>query len=406
MTAWPTVSVVVVSHSRPHDLPKTLKALALQRYTNFEIIVVTDQPVADVEPVRNLREVLHLTEPNISRARNLGLAASRGDIVAFCDDDSAPECSWLVNLVTGFEHPRVASAGGFVRGGNGVSFQSRAVLFDRNGNDRTVALPDTSLRIFAPMAGGTLKTIGTNCAFRRDRLAAIGGFDEAYRYYLDEADVNMRLAKAGWMSAVVPLAEVHHTTAPGLYRNQRRVPKTLYEIGASHAYFLRCHSGLSDITAALQHVSGDHHRRLLKLFMLGLIGKADIEALLLTLEAGFAEGRTRQPEPGKIPAAEPWKAPDEQPPVPMVISATPLNRFRKLRQAARLAGEGREITFLDMDYSPRPLSVRFHKDGFWHHRLGIWGRDERPGPWRPAGIRTRIRRELERIRSKRGPLPE
>ncbi|MCB2152739.1 MAG: glycosyltransferase, partial [Rhodobacteraceae bacterium] len=59
-------------------------------------------------------------------ARNLGLAAAAGEIVAFIDDDAVPEPRWLARLTAPFADPGIAAAGGFVVGRNGISFQWRA----------------------------------------------------------------------------------------------------------------------------------------------------------------------------------------------------------------------------------------------------------------------------------------
>ena len=51
-------------------------------------------------------------------------------------------------------------------------------------------------------------------AVRRDVLARLGGFDEAYHYYLDETDLNWRLHLGGYQTQLVPLAQVVHGFAP------------------------------------------------------------------------------------------------------------------------------------------------------------------------------------------------
>jgi len=77
-------------------------------------------------------------------------------------------------------------------------------------------------------------------------LVAIGGFDPAFRYFLDETDVNMRLAKAGHATAIVPLAEVHHGFAASRFRRDDRVPRDLSQIGASWTVFQRKHIAEAD----------------------------------------------------------------------------------------------------------------------------------------------------------------
>ena len=98
-----------------------------------------------------------------------------------------PEPTWLERLVEPFQDADTGAAGGLVRGRNGVSVQWGFQEVDGYGNDWPV--PASGAAFFgAPTPGRVLKTVGTNCAFRRAALAAIGGFDEAYRFFLEETD--------------------------------------------------------------------------------------------------------------------------------------------------------------------------------------------------------------------------
>ncbi len=397
------VSVVVPSRGRPRELARLLSALRFQTLADFEVIVVGDTDPTGWPAPPGLRYIA-LDEANVSRGRNIGLLAAAAPLVAFCDDDCVPEFAWLQHLIVPFGNPRVAAAGGFVRNRGGVGFESTIRLFDRYGNDRDEAVADREIRIFPPSPGNCLKTVGTNCAFRRAVVLGLGGFDEAFRYYLDETDLNARLAQAGWSSAAVPLAEVHHQSAGSERRTAHRVPLTLYEIGASHAYYLVKHLPGEDHADALRFLRDDQRRRLQRLFSFGLIEEAAMAALLATLDAGIRDGRQR--EPVYVQTA----------PVPPAAAAAPrsivrgqavelvsrfFNRRQVRRKAAAAAQRGVPVTVFEIEYSGRPTTVAFRDAGYWVHRIGLFGANAfgRRGPL--LSVPSRVATERRRVSAQR-----
>ena len=163
---------------------------------------------------------------------------ARGDIVAFLDDDAVPEPDWLERLSLPYADPQVGGVGGYIRDHTGVAYQCKVVIADRFGRSREVgdlkrARPDPP----GPGVERYLSLTGTNSSFRRRALLNIGGFDQAYAYFLDETDVCLRLAEAGWRLAVAPDAEVHHAYAPSAQRRADRAPLSLAACARSTAYF-------------------------------------------------------------------------------------------------------------------------------------------------------------------------
>ena len=390
------VSVVIVNNGRREELALALKGLEYQRYRSFELIVVTDLPPEARPDCRLEVRWIGYAERNISVARNLGIQAARGEIVAFIDDDAVPEFGWLAQLIPAFEDPAVGAAGGYVRGRNGVGFQWSCIEFDVLGADHACRMPDDAPRVFAPRPDRFVKTVGTNCAFRRAALAEIGGFDEAYRFFLDEADVNLRLSLSGWSTAIVPLAEVHHGFAAGPYRSAQRVPTSLFELGASLAHFLACHAPESQRAARLEAFRTEQHERLIRHFMLGRLSGRAVRELLRTVEEGFAEGRRRSASPARIdPPAEPF--------VPVTPVASGRGTVCLDRADARAAAaRGDEVTLLSPEPGFRPLVVRFTPGGYFLHRFGLLGRAERDRPRPLVSRHRRLERELARIAPQRG----
>ncbi len=396
----PSVSVVVVSRGRPEFLTRCLTGLTQLYYQNFEVIIVADPTGA--EAVRRMSlpvKLAEFDEANISIARNRGIALAAGDLVAFIDDDSVPEPTWLDHLTAPFSNPKVVAAGGYVRARNGIGFQWRANKVDNLGHAFPVSIEGTKPRLLRAKPGFGIKTEGTNSAFRRDVLAQIGGFDPGFRFYLDETDVNLRLS--GQVTAIVPLAQVHHGFAPSAFRRADRMPKSLHEVGASSALFLRKHAPDRDPWATLAGLSIHQHKRMVRHMVAGNCEPRDVARLLETLKAGWVEGLARPvvdlpPLSGPVPPFIPLR--DGPAPRPVHISGRLWQLRRKRREARALVQGGRNVTlFL---FSPTLLHhrLRFLPDEFWEQRGGLLSSTER---WEKSskviGFHNRVTQEWDRV---------
>ena len=237
-----SASVIVSTLDRAPWLDRALTALALQRHPTFEVIVVVgpcrDGTAQVLETHAGRIRVAMCSVANLSASRNEGLRLARGDIVAFLDDDAVPEPDWLERLMPPYADPRVGGAGGFIRDHTGLAHQCKVIVADRFGGSREVgALRRARLDPPGPAVERYLSLTGTNSSFRRTALLDIGGFDQAYAYFLDETDVCLRLAEAGWRLTVVTDAEVHHAYAASAQRRADRAPVSLAASVRSTAYF-------------------------------------------------------------------------------------------------------------------------------------------------------------------------
>ena len=234
------VSVVINTYNRVETLGDTLDALRRQSFAGFEVVVVngpsTDGTVALLaERAGDLRSV-SCPERHLARSRNLGVDAAAGDVVAFIDDDALPEPTWLEELVAAYADPGVAGAGGVVLDETGVTPQYRFSACDRVARpDFDVAPPFDALT--RPGADPFLYLQGTDMSFRRDALAAIGGFDEEIEYNYDEADLCLRLIDAGYGLVALDGARVHHKVAPSHLRRSRGVSLDPFFEIKNRAYF-------------------------------------------------------------------------------------------------------------------------------------------------------------------------
>ncbi|WP_191090198.1 glycosyltransferase family 2 protein [Histidinibacterium aquaticum] len=412
MSDGPSVSVVVVSHGRPDSLTLCLRALVQQVYDPFEIVVVAckaGRRRIDTRPeLYNRVKVVAFDERNISQGRNLGIAEAAGEVVAFIDDDAMAEPLWLHHLAPVFLDDRVGAATGYVRGRNGISFQHRLTDVGPEADSRPVRVKGDEPRLIAPPDGRGIKTEGTNMAFRRDLLLELQGFDPAYRFYLDETDLNLRLAEQGILSAVAPLAQVHHGVASSPRRRTDRVPESLFDVGASLAYFLRRHSLAEDYSPAGRAERRRRQRSLIGHMIDGRIEPRDVNRILATFDEGWAEGMGREmlPLPGIEPSGAEFLA--YRADLPRLGHAVVAGRTWQARsrraEALRLSEAGYHVTAMLLSPTARYHRAWFDAEGYWVQRGGLFGRSVRQAPLiRIQSFGKRVRAEVRRLSSVRGP---
>lgn len=405
----PPVSIVIVSRGRPAALMRCLTGVSQLDYPDFEVIVVACPAGASSTAAR--RDAPHIKlirydTANISAARNLGIADAAGEIVAFIDDDAVPEPLWLRHLTGPFDDPQVGCTGGYVIGRNGVSFQWRARSVDVTGTAHDLVLSSDAPAAPVPPKGQVIKTEGTNMALRRDALLALGGFDPAFRFYLDETDLNLRLAATGLQTALVPLAQVHHGFAPSARRARDRSPRDLTEIGASQRVFLRKHCPNPEQDAAWRAFAEGQRRRLLRFMQRGPLDPWDVARLMRGLQKGAAMGKERSfGQTPALPASlRPFLAYPGRPDAPrQQFAGRPWQAGRLRQQAARAARNGAIVSLYIFGPSARRHRVAFLSEGVWQQSGGLFGKSLREGPAiRLRHFSSRLVSEIMRVQKVRG----
>ena len=198
---WPHVSVVLCSYNGGSTIGQSLQALEKLDYPSYEVIVVDDGSTDDTATIARGFDclVISTAQSGLSNARNTGLKAAGGEIVAYIDDDAYPDPQWLTYLAASFKSTKHAGIGGPNIAPPGDGFVAEVV--DRApGNPTHVLLSDQEAEHIP----------GCNMAFRRECLEAIGGFDPFYQVAGDDVDVCWRLRERGWTLGYCPTAMVWH----------------------------------------------------------------------------------------------------------------------------------------------------------------------------------------------------
>jgi GT2 family glycosyltransferase/DNA-binding beta-propeller fold protein YncE len=215
VAARPKVSVVVCAHDAAGTIDECLASLAALAYPNVEIIVVNDgsrDATAAIARAHAGVRVIDIPKGGLSVARNVGLAAASGEIVAYTDADVRVDPDWLNYLVHTLLTADVVGVGGpnVVPDDDGWMAQCVA----RAPGGPTHVLLDDTVAEHIP---------GCNMAFRREALLSIGGFNPVFVRAGDDVDICWRLQARGLRLGFAPAALVwhrHRTTIEGFWRQQ------------------------------------------------------------------------------------------------------------------------------------------------------------------------------------------
>ena len=200
-TARPRVSVVVCSYNGERTIGRCLEELGRLDYPDYEVIVVDDGSTDRTAAIAAEFDVRLIRTKNrgLSAARNTGLEAATGEIVAFTDDDAWPDPDWLRYLAHAFGSTDHAGIGGPNLVPDDAGTVESAVAHSPGGPTHVLLSDEVAEHI-----------PGCNMAFRREALEAIGGFDERFRVAGDDVDICWRLQERGWMIGFCPAAVVLH----------------------------------------------------------------------------------------------------------------------------------------------------------------------------------------------------
>lgn len=225
----PLVSVIVINHNRAELLKECLNSLLRQTYTPLEIVVVdnasSDRSREVVAGLNNSCVRLISLADNLGFAggNNVGVREARGEFIALLNNDAVAERDWLENLVRAIE-----SSGDIGMCASKILFFQTDVI-DKAGH---LMYPDGQNRgrgtgekdrgqydrleeVFFPD--------GCAALYRKRMLEELGGFDETFFAYGDDADLGIRGRWMGWRCLYVPSAVVYHrhSSTTGRYSAQK-----------------------------------------------------------------------------------------------------------------------------------------------------------------------------------------
>ncbi len=204
----PAVSVVIPTRNRAGYLEVALRSLAGQEGDVPHEVVVVDDGSTDATPEVAARAGIRRIEPGsgggLNAARNAGVDATTGPVVAFIDDDVWASPGWLSALAAGAEaHPGAAAFGGPIR--------ARLEGPAPRACGREPA-PITTLDLGSEDREAEM-VWGANFAVRRTAFERFGRFDESVGGHGDEEDWLLALRAGGGRIVYLAGAALDHRRA-------------------------------------------------------------------------------------------------------------------------------------------------------------------------------------------------
>jgi glycosyltransferase involved in cell wall biosynthesis len=211
----PKASVVVPAYNAAATLGECLSSLARLNYPDYEILVVDDGSI-DSTPKIAERAGVRLVggaHRGLSAARNAGVAAAAGQIVAFIDTDAIADRDWLYHLTETITH-----ADAPVVGGQNFAPAARSVI------TAAIAAAPGEPREVRLGADQLAQVCGCSMALDKSKFATAEVFDVAFDRAGDDVDLSLRLRESGAQLAYAPGAVVIHErrqTIASYLRQQR-----------------------------------------------------------------------------------------------------------------------------------------------------------------------------------------
>jgi GT2 family glycosyltransferase len=214
------VSVVVATIGRGRLLIQTVEGLLENDYPSFEVVVVDQTKKPEPDVIRFMEQnsarvtYIHRRQPGLPDARNAGVAAARGDVILFVDDDVIVDRTLIAAHAGAYATDGVGGVAGRVLAAAGLaetaeqkpSHIAKIRFFGLVIRDHF----DADIRTAADHVRGC------NMSFLRQAIDRAGGFDARFggSAHLEETDLACRVRAMGHRLVFEPTASLVHILEP------------------------------------------------------------------------------------------------------------------------------------------------------------------------------------------------
>lgn len=187
----PTVSVIIPAYNNAEFLGDAIQSVLAQTYPQFELIIVNDASPQPIAPVVNqfqdarIQYIVHSENQGLSAARNTGIRASTGELIALLDGDDwfHPE-KFELHVKFLQAHPEI-----------GTTYNARFELNHSSKTIRDLWRPPTTVTLADLVRGFPFSP--SDMVMRREWAFRVNLFDVRHTYVGEDLDINCRLALEG-----------------------------------------------------------------------------------------------------------------------------------------------------------------------------------------------------------------
>ena len=231
------VSVLIPAFNEEQYIIKTLEAIMLQDYVDFEVIVVnnasTDKTAEKVKEFieRNTNNSHFITlvyegKQGTNYARERGRRIATGQIIAQLDADCIPEKNWISNGVRSLKKNKAVAVTGPYYYFDSFLYRRQLTLLAQ-----IIFYPIINMITQKCKCGGII--IGGNSFIDADTLERAGGYNVDLTFYGDDVDIAKRVSKFGWISysnSLILNTSSRRFAALGFNKVQKKYRKAFFDV--------------------------------------------------------------------------------------------------------------------------------------------------------------------------------
>ncbi len=257
----PMVSVVICAYNAERTMRPCLESLRKLDYPNFEVVIVDDgsrdrtaEISADFPQFRLIRQ----SNKGLSYARNVGLHAARGEIIAYTDSDCVVDPHWLMLMVRSMMENNFDGCGGPNYAPHEDGWIEASCAASPGAPCHVLVAEDRAEHL-----------AGCNMVFTKAALLKVGGFDPQFTNAGDDVDICWRLLDLGMKLGFAPAAFVWHfrrNTIKAYYCQQRgygRAEAMLYPLYSARFNVMGQIAWRGTIPGIARTIPGGNRKRVL-----------------------------------------------------------------------------------------------------------------------------------------------